>query len=981
MRLRFEILAALCLFMQYSVQGVPYEFNADFRSELDPARFQVSAGKPDAVKVENNNLVIHPEAEPVILDFSFYPLRNWNSSRPAFGNFKAQLGVRLEAQRTPFRWGVNSHLRDAVELEIEPDKRRGRIVGSENGQRTFSTEWRDLPAAESGVDSFSLLRVGKQLEFRAGNGGKSVVLGAWKGELPPIVDFSIKIPAPQTGEQMSVTQWNIQPLPRFQGYTEILPRPGHTITLPGGAVASEAGGTVGGGYIWSTGEKAELLLRVGNPDSENKTYLLQTEVTDIQDRPVCRSERRISLKAGEERQEPVALPSDRNGYFNLRTRLFDDAGEPLEPVNAAGFAITAGAAPDQLSDKAVLGVHGYPFSRNGAKHVRYWDNGGRKMFWAGIEAKPGEWDFSQVDAYVDKTLAAHMTPLVVLAATPEWASTEPQRGTYIGKGAYAPPRDINDWRTYCRRMATRLKGRVRDYEVWNEPNNNSLAPRGFFFHGDVNAYLALVRAAYEEIKAVDPDARILAPSGTGNFFPFLDKFMELGGGNYFDILSIHTYCTPLPPEIGYYFNNEKSYASRIERSRGIMKKYGFEKPIWNTEIGYHSGQNMRIAGKLLTADRIAEEGLAKGWPNWRPGWPFRPLDPRRSAAFFTRFGLLSMVYGVERVYIHHRLNEPNRDPYTALPAVGFMNRLFDGARFVRSIPVPETRLQLHEFELADGKTAVAAWQVYPETLMMNRKADEEVKNVDSAPVDGIADQKTLSPDAMRQISGRSSYFKPGSLHYLKLSPSKKPDQIYDMWGNPVPEAQLDRVGEEPLYLIYQTPPPGLTVAVESGEAIPAATPDEEKIHGGPAAAIPVKAPTRPEELLGKLINIDLRRAEQIDGTVWDRKGWLELNSGQGIAFRPDSNFPKRGRLLMEVRSGNNLNSFGFKYALERNGSPVAASEWPVFPHREIMRGKGWVLAGGYLISEPIDFDSDTVLTLHAEQGNSHVLRIGIIPEK
>ncbi len=932
--------------------AVPHDLQLSFKTEPDPARFRVASG---AIRCEEGKLLL----DAAVLDLRYYPLRE-GKSRPAFGNFEMQLTVE---GGTRYRWGLHRDMRDTVELEV--DGRRARLIASENGKRTLSGPWQNLPPAKEGADSFTLQRFGKQLTFLSG----TTVLAAWQGELPAIFDFSIQAPE----GKLAVSAWRFRPLPRFAGYTELQRRSGQTLE----GFDPNLGGGLDEGYVWSTGKPAEMQLTVGNPTRETRNYVLQIDVTDLDDQPVRHTERKLVRAAGEEKMEAIELPSDRNGYFNLRTRLFDDAGNPLEASNAVGFAITAAKLATELSREAVMGIHGLPFARHGAKHVRYWDNGGRKMFWSGIEAQPGQWDFSLIDAYVNKTLAAGMTPLVVLAATPEWASTEPERGTYIGKGAYGPPKKLEEWRQYCRRLAQHLKGRVSHYEIWNEPNNNKLAPTGFFFHGDVAAYLELVRAAYREVKAVDPGAQILAPSGTGNFFPFLDKFMELGGGDSFDILSIHTYCTPLPPEIGYHFNNEKDYLSRVERSREIMKKYGHAKPIWNTEIGYHSGLNLRIGGTLITADRIAAEALPEAWPNWKSKWSFRPLDPRRAAAFFTRFGLLSMVYGVERVYVHHRMLEHERDPYTPLAAVGFLNTLFDGAQFVRRLETADPNVHLYEFRLAGNRTAVAAWQVYPETLMMSQKGDRELKGVDSAPLENLDGQKALTSKAAVR---RSHYFLPGSRHYFRLSPSSRPARILDLWGNEVGPERLEKLDEMPLYLVYDSPAPQLSMTVRQGGAIPEKVAEPEPFRGKAVEAVPVASPRTPEEVLGKTVSLRLREAELIDGAAWNKKGWLELHKNQGIAFGPGRNFPQRGRFLLELRSGSNLNAFSFRYELKRNGELVRTQEWPVFPRREIMQGKGWVLAAGYLISDPVDFTPDARFTLHAAQGNSQILKISVIPE-
>ncbi len=82
-----------------------------------------------------------------------------------------------------------------------------------------------------------------------------------------------------------------------------------------------------------------------------------------------------------------------------------------------------------------------------------------------------------------------------------------------------------------RAVVTRHKGRVKYWEVVNEPNF-TLSPE---------KYVALLKETYAIIKEIDPAAQVLAPAVCGVQLPWHQKFYELGGKNYFDILSVHDY--------------------------------------------------------------------------------------------------------------------------------------------------------------------------------------------------------------------------------------------------------------------------------------------------------------------------------------------------------------------------------------------------------------------------------------------------------
>lgn len=124
---------------------------------------------------------------------------------------------------------------------------------------------------------------------------------------------------------------------------------------------------------------------------------------------------------------------------------------------------------------------------------------------------------------------------------PSWAHADPSIG------AFAPPDDLQDFVNYAVAVAERYEGRIRFYQIWNEPNifpewgNQSVNPE---------AYTELLCRTYDAMKAVNPDIVIisgaLAPTLalTGrdlNDFIFLQRMYQAGAGECFDILSVQGY--------------------------------------------------------------------------------------------------------------------------------------------------------------------------------------------------------------------------------------------------------------------------------------------------------------------------------------------------------------------------------------------------------------------------------------------------------
>src|SRR5438034_997580 len=75
-------------------------------------------------------------------------------------------------------------------------------------------------------------------------------------------------------------------------------------------------------------------------------------------------------------------------------------------------------------------------------------------------------------------------------------------------GPTAEPADIQHWRDYVTTMARRYKGRVRHYEIWNEPNLKQ------FYTGSVATMAQLVREAAIALKDIDPTIVVVSPSAT-----------------------------------------------------------------------------------------------------------------------------------------------------------------------------------------------------------------------------------------------------------------------------------------------------------------------------------------------------------------------------------------------------------------------------------------------------------------------------------
>jgi Glycosyl hydrolases family 39 len=192
--------------------------------------------------------------------------------------------------------------------------------------------------------------------------------------------------------------------------------------------------------------------------------------------------------------------------------------------------------------------------------------------WPNLEPKKDQFDFRTLDKYVDLAGEHDVSVLMPLGLSPPWASSDPN-GPY--EGHPAPPKNLSDWQGYVRAVATRYKGKIHEYEMWNEPNLK------LFYSGSVQDMVQLSRVAYETLKQVDPAVTVCSPAATtSKGVAWLDQYLKAGGGMYADAICYHFYVYPNPPE---------NMIDLINQVKITMRRNGVQgKPIWDTENGWAS---------------------------------------------------------------------------------------------------------------------------------------------------------------------------------------------------------------------------------------------------------------------------------------------------------------------------------------------------------------------------------------------------------
>jgi hypothetical protein len=241
--------------------------------------------------------------------------------------------------------------------------------------------------------------------------------------------------------------------------------------------------------------------------------------------------------------------------------------------------------------------------------------------WETVEPAPGQYRWVDPDNIVNALGGYGLRILMRIHGTPPWARPA---GTTLSY----PPDDVADFAGFMRTLATRYKGQVAAYEIWNEPNLNYewgyLAP-------DPAGYTALLKAAYGAVKEVDPDALVvsggLATTGDGSptalgDLAFLQGMYDAGARGYFDALGSHPYAFGHDPD---YVDPWGLSLSRVARQREVMVANGdAETPIWITEAGWilHSSWNLGEHQTSAVNEAQQAEYLVRAYQKTRAEWPW-----------------------------------------------------------------------------------------------------------------------------------------------------------------------------------------------------------------------------------------------------------------------------------------------------------------------------------------------------------------------
>ncbi len=265
------------------------------------------------------------------------------------------------------------------------------------------------------------------------------------------------------------------------------------------------------------------------------------------------------------------------GVYYGRFTLLDQQGEQLRELETS-FGVIEPLDAHDYSRLSPFGAqtHFGQYKGDPEKNLRLMSMAGinwtrDEMYWSELEKTKGMFNFPpQFDAYVAENVRQGLDPLIILDYHNhlyDLNESGSPRAPHTEEG-------LRGWARYVAEMVTRYRDQVKYWEVWNEPNGQQ-------FWGDepsAREYAAVLKTAYTTIKRLDPHAVVIGGAIAGTDLNYLRELFDAGGLNYMDVLSIHPYRVGGP--------DETDLLRDLQFHQELMHEYGYEKPIWLTEIGW-----------------------------------------------------------------------------------------------------------------------------------------------------------------------------------------------------------------------------------------------------------------------------------------------------------------------------------------------------------------------------------------------------------
>ena len=353
--------------------------------------------------------------------------------------------------------------------------------------------------------------------------------------------------------------------------------------------------------IFVAGEKVSIPV-------ETKGDSLMCVATDYWGKEVYRE----TVKAAD--NKAVITPPSKNGYFLLQVEA--RKGEATIGKAFISYAVI----PDvKVEDKAnspfgamTHFAQGMPvdilplLAKAGIVSIR------DEHYWGQVETNKGEYVFpDQSGRYMEACEKIGMDPLIAMTFGNK---------LYDHQDGPSTPEGFDGYGNYGLAILEEYGDQIRWLEIWNEYNGTWAPPEAKkSFEARYSIYTEMLKVAYDKIKGVRPDVKVLGAASVLIPLPYIEGIFRLGGLDYMDGVVIHPYR-----------GKPEGVEKEVAELRELMRKYnkGQEKEIWVTETGR----------------------MDKSEFDWEKGKKLWEKGRRAAASYLTRQYVLVLSENVMKIY-------------------------------------------------------------------------------------------------------------------------------------------------------------------------------------------------------------------------------------------------------------------------------------------------------------------------------------------
>ena len=358
-----------------------------------------------------------------------------------------------------------------------------------------------------------------------------------------------------------------------------------------------ATGRLGDTYFADTGP-ADAHVQVVNVGDAERTLGVRSRVIDFFGQTLSQTDHgRFELPAYEEAPIPFTVDTRRRGAFCVDFTVADaDTGQSrlmsyrynvILPLKAVGDAMASPFGMNTHMEREPvehLSCNLEMLSQCGVKWIRGW------WGWGMAEKQPGRFDWAEFERQYHLVTKSQMHLMPILL---RYYPSYEQAWAGLVDTIQRPPYKLEQWGSFVSETVARFKGRVRVWEIWNEPGYS----QGF----TPESYAELAQTTYRQARRADSECRLIGFAGVPT--SFMAKAAAAGALAAMDIVGEHSY--------GQLARPETAMLERCSEVRSLLAEHGKPMPIWHTEQGTGADGDGYVAG-LLTEQECAS-ALVRGY--------------------------------------------------------------------------------------------------------------------------------------------------------------------------------------------------------------------------------------------------------------------------------------------------------------------------------------------------------------------------------